>query len=187
MNFSRDAHLRRPYVAPLVALVLSVTLVAGTNAASAAPATAAPTTASAKQTTAMVDRVALAATAPQAGVATALLPAVLANLRLGKQLAANRRGWIGAKWLALRELWMRESGWRHWAQNPYSSAYGIPQFLDATWATVGIRKTSDPKLQIIAGMRYIAMRYGGPVRALRFHDRHHWYINPVPDQVLFLS
>jgi hypothetical protein len=101
-------------------------------------------------------------------------PRVEANLALGHRLA-TRRGWGPLRWAALRKLWMRESGWRHWAQSPYSSAYGIPQFLDSTWASTGIEKTSDPRLQIIAGMRYITARYGGPIRAWRFWQAHHWY------------
>lgn len=106
--------------------------------------------------------------------AVALDPRVEANLALGKELATER-GWGPRKWAALRELWMHESGWKHWAQNPYSSAYGIPQFLDSTWASTGIKKTSDPRLQIIAGMRYITARYGGPIRAYQFWQEHNWY------------
>jgi SLT domain-containing protein len=51
------------------------------------------------------------------------------------------------------------------------------QFLNSTWASTGIGKTSDPRLQAIAGGRYIASRYGSPVGAWNFWQGHHWYDN----------
>jgi len=95
-------------------------------------------------------------------------------LALGQRIAASH-GWAGAQWSALFRLWMNESGWNPNAQNPTSTAYGIPQFLNSTWAGTGIAKTSDPGRQIEAGSRYIASRYGSPVNALRFWMAHHWY------------
>lgn len=96
------------------------------------------------------------------------------NVALGRQLAAQR-GWSGNQWNALYTLGMRESGWRNTAQNPTSTAYGIGQFLDKTWGTVGGRKTSDPRLQIEYMLRYIAQRYGNPANAMNFWNRNHWY------------
>lgn len=95
---------------------------------------------------------------------------------IGRELAAAR-GWTGAEWYALEDLWTRESGWNPHAQNPTSTAYGIAQFLDSTWAGYGIAKTSDARLQIKAGLRYIAARYGTPSNALAFWLRQspHWY------------
>ncbi|WJN63463.1 hypothetical protein [Streptomyces phage phiScoe56] len=95
---------------------------------------------------------------------------------IGRELAAER-GWTGAEWTALEDLWTRESGWNPDAQNPTSTAYGIAQFLDSTWAGYGIAKTSDARLQIKAGLRYIAARYGTPSNALGFWLRQspHWY------------
>ncbi|AKY03808.1 hypothetical protein AVT29_gp53 [Streptomyces phage Amela] len=96
--------------------------------------------------------------------------------QIGKALAAER-GWTGAEWEALEELWTNESDWNPDAQNPTSTAYGIAQFLDSTWAGYGIAKTSDPERQIVAGLRYIEARYGTPSKALAFwHGRYpHWY------------
>lgn len=51
-----------------------------------------------------------------------------ANMRLGRQMML--RLWGEDQWNALRELWMRESGWRHTAENPSSGAFGIPQCVD---------------------------------------------------------
>src|SRR5690606_7208075 len=51
-----------------------------------------------------------------------------ANRALGRAML-EPRGWSG-HWDALNNLWTRESGWNHLAQNPTSTAFGIPQFLD---------------------------------------------------------
>jgi hypothetical protein len=75
----------------------------------------------------------------------------------------------------LNQLWQRESGWNPNAQNPSSTAYGIPQFLNSTWASTGIAKTSDPYRQIDAGLIYIKNRYGSPCGAWDFWRAHNWY------------
>jgi hypothetical protein len=96
---------------------------------------------------------------------------------LGQRLAAQLYGWIGAQWNALFQLWNNESGWNPNAQNPTSTAYGIAQFLNSTWATVGATKTSDPGGQIVAGLRYIRQAYGSPGNAwAKWQSRSpHWY------------
>lgn len=96
------------------------------------------------------------------------------TVEIARRMAAQR-GWTGAQWNALSELVSRESSWNPTAQNPTSSAYGLFQFLDSTWASVGGRKTSDPGQQLLYGLRYIAQRYGTPLSALGFHDAHNWY------------
>lgn len=111
------------------------------------------------------------------------LPAdIKSNIELGK-FAAEQAGWTGAEWEALKTLWHNESGWDNNAQNPTSTAYGIAQFLDSTWASFG-PKTSDPKKQIEYGIQYIKSRpdYGGPgngtpARALAMWQSRspHWY------------
>jgi hypothetical protein len=84
-------------------------------------------------------------------------------------------GWSNSEAAALIELWQRESGWNPAAQNPTSTAFGIAQFLDSTWAGVGAKKSSDPSAQIDAGLRYIKQRYGSPTAAMAFWRRNHWY------------
>ena len=76
---------------------------------------------------------------------------------------------------ALNKLWGRESGWNPAAQNPTSTAYGIPQFLNSTWAGTGIAKTSDPYRQIQAGLIYIENRYGSPTAAWSHSQDVGWY------------
>lgn len=98
-----------------------------------------------------------------------------ANQAMAKILAAPY-GWsTGAQWTALNSIVMSESGWNNTAQNPSSTAYGIFQFLDTTWATVGSTKTSNPASQIYAGLAYIKARYGNPVNAWNFHLSNGWY------------
>jgi len=97
------------------------------------------------------------------------------NQAIAQKLAAAY-GWSsGQQWDALVALWNRESGWNNTAQNPTSTAYGIAQFLDTTWATVGATKTSNPTLQIVAGLAYIKMRYGNPVAAWNHEEQIGWY------------
>lgn len=85
-------------------------------------------------------------------------------------------GWDkGAEWEALNQLIGHESSWNPNAQNPSSTAYGLFQFLDSTWAGVGGSKTSDPYQQAIYGGRYIKQRYGSPSAAWAF-----WQ-NPQPN------
>jgi hypothetical protein len=97
------------------------------------------------------------------------------NRSIVHQVFAQLFGWTGAQLAAADQLIMHESGYRNTAQNPTSTAYGMFQFLNSTWASTGIGKTSDPRLQAIAGGRYIAGRYGSPAGAWAFWQRHHWY------------
>lgn len=99
------------------------------------------------------------------------------NRRLGHQMAAQR-GWRGSQWRCLRVLWHGESGWRTRADNPTSSAYGIPQSLPGRkMASAGRDWRTNPHTQIRWGLRYIARRYGGPCKALAFWRAQspHWY------------
>jgi hypothetical protein len=85
-------------------------------------------------------------------------------------------GWgSGAQWQDLVNVINRESGFNNTAQNPTSTAYGIFQFLDSTWATVGARKTSSAQGQAIAGMKYIKQRYGSPAGAWAHEQKFGWY------------
>lgn len=88
--------------------------------------------------------------------------------------AAHQWGW-DEHWPSLRALVQQESSFNNLAQNPTSTAYGLFQFLDSTWAGVGGHKTSDPWLQTKYGLRYIKDRYGNPTAAWNFHKNHNWY------------
>jgi hypothetical protein len=99
------------------------------------------------------------------------------NKAIGAVLATPY-GWAPgtSNWTSLVKLWDGESGWNNTAQNPGSSAYGIAQFLDSTWAEFG-PKTSSPSLQIIYGLKYIKQRYGSPDAAYQawLSRSPHWY------------
>jgi SLT domain-containing protein len=76
---------------------------------------------------------------------------------------------------ALLELTSRESSWNPSAQNPKSTAYGLFQFLNGTWAGTGYQKSNDPMIQAKAGLQYIKNRYGTVQKALAFWDKNGWY------------
>lgn len=61
----------------------------------------------------------------------------------------------------LEILWTHESKWDPRANNPKSSAYGIPQLLKL--------KEHDPYKQIDLGLKYIEHRYKTPCKALAYH------------------
>ncbi len=63
----------------------------------------------------------------------------------------------------LELLWDKESKWNPRADNPKSTAYGIPQLLKLT--------AKDPYIQIDLGLKYIKARHLTPCKALDFHKR----------------
>jgi hypothetical protein len=72
------------------------------------------------------------------------------------------------EWKSLYKLWDRESRWDYTADNPRSSAYGIPQMLKMPEDTPMVT-------QIELGLKYIKHRYGSPSKALAFHNSNGWY------------
>jgi hypothetical protein len=97
------------------------------------------------------------------------------NRALGYQLLLDF-GFAEEQWRYLDALWQRESGWNHLADNPTSSAYGIPQSLPGTkMAVVGPDWRTNPDTQIRWGLAYIAARYGTPEKAWAHSERVGWY------------
>ena len=92
-----------------------------------------------------------------------------------QEYALSKLGGDASQFSCLESLWGKESGWNPNAQNPTSSAYGIAQFLDSTWAGTGIAKTSDGYRQIDAGLIYINNRYGSPCGAWSHSQANNWY------------
>lgn len=109
------------------------------------------------------------------------------NEQIMQQVFATMFGWTGPEWNAAYQLEMMEAGFNNLAQNPTSTAFGMGQFLDGTWASYGIPKTADPTLQSIAMGRYIAARYHDPIGALAHEHAFHWYANGGPTSNPFIG
>ena len=76
----------------------------------------------------------------------------------------------------LDSLYMSESGWNIHADNPSSSAYGIPQALPGSkMASAGTDWETNAATQIKWGLEYIKSSYGTPCGAWSFKQGHNWY------------
>jgi len=91
----------------------------------------------------------------------------LENPKKYAQNAMKAYNWNQTQFVCLSQLWGKESGWNHKADNPHSSAFGIAQMLK--------EKSKHPKMQIDNGLRYIKHRYEQPCTAWKFWQRHRWY------------
>ncbi len=94
---------------------------------------------------------------------------------LAKIMVADR-GWSSEQFTCLDKLWTKESNWRWNANNPSSSAYGIPQALPGSkMASAGSDWKTNPATQIEWGLGYIEGRYGTPCSAWSHSSSHNWY------------
>ena len=94
---------------------------------------------------------------------------------VGRIMAAER-GWGASQFSCLNLLWNRESQWKYNANNPTSSAYGIPQALPGNkMASAGADWATNPVTQIKWGLDYIADRYGTPCGAWGHSESVGWY------------
>lgn len=88
----------------------------------------------------------------------------------------TEKGWSSAEYDCLVSLWNRESGWNHYANNPSSGAYGIPQSLPGNkMASFGADWQTNYETQINWGLDYIAKRYGAPCGAWAHSEQTNWY------------
>lgn len=69
---------------------------------------------------------------------------------------------------ALMKLWGKESAWNPTAQNPNSTAFGIPQLLN-------LDPSTPAPLQIERGLAYIQHRYDKPSIAWSHWRSNGWY------------
>ena len=76
--------------------------------------------------------------------------------------------WGHSEYRALLKLWGKESAWDHTADNPKSSAFGIPQLLK-------MKPTTPAPEQIARGLAYIKHRYDKPSIAWAHWRKHKWY------------
>ncbi len=76
----------------------------------------------------------------------------------------------------LDSLYTKESGWNVHADNPSSSAYGIPQALPGSkMSSAGSDWADSPATQIEWGLGYIKDRYGSPCAAWGHSVSNDWY------------
>lgn len=83
-------------------------------------------------------------------------------------------GFASDQFGCLDALWVSESDWEVDADNPTSSAYGIPQALTETHDLPADYMT-DAETQIRWGLGYIADSYGSPCSAWEFKQANNWY------------
>ena len=81
-----------------------------------------------------------------------------------------------AEFGCLDNIWSQESGWNIHADNPSSSAYGIPQALPGSkMSSAGPDWANNAQTQIRWGLGYIRDRYGSACDAWGFKSGHGWY------------
>jgi murein DD-endopeptidase MepM/ murein hydrolase activator NlpD len=102
--------------------------------------------------------------------------AALRNPQGIARILVQERGWSSSQFSCLRSLWQRESAWNPRADNPTSSAYGIPQALPGSkMASAGPDWRTNPVTQIHWGLGYIENRFGTPCGAWAHSESHGWY------------
>jgi hypothetical protein len=85
-------------------------------------------------------------------------------------------GWDSSQFSCLDALWVSESDWNTYAENPTSGAYGIPQSLPPEkMASAGADWRTNPATQISWGLNYIRLSYGTPCSAWSFKQANNWY------------
>ena len=85
-------------------------------------------------------------------------------------------GFSNAEFGCLDALWVSESDWDHTADNPTSSAYGIPQALTGgTHDNLPADYMTNPVSQIRWGLWYIRESYSSICAAWDFKRANNWY------------
>ena len=103
-------------------------------------------------------------------------PGTKSPKEIARQIAANTYGWGDAQFACYDNIIMRESLWDQYADNPNSSAYGIPQALPGDkMASAGADWQTNPATQIAWGLGYISGRYGTPCGAWDHSESVGWY------------
>lgn len=91
-------------------------------------------------------------------------------------LVIGSYGWSEDDFVALVNLWNKESGWDVYCYNSYSGATGIPQALPGNkMASEGADWATNGETQIRWGLKYIQGRYGSPSGAWGHFLSHNWY------------
>lgn len=75
----------------------------------------------------------------------------------------------------LDKLLTRESHWNPKAKNPKSTASGIGQMLNSTYAGLGMKKQKAGISQLMATLAYISRRHVNPCNAWKHFQNKGWY------------
>lgn len=103
-------------------------------------------------------------------------PAVTEPREIARQIMVNKYSWGAEEFACYNSIIMRESKWIVSADNPHSSAFGIPQALPGSkMASFGSDWRTNPATQIRWGLDYVESRYGTPCQAWSFKRGHGWY------------
>jgi hypothetical protein len=85
-------------------------------------------------------------------------------------------GLASSEFSCVDNIWSQESGWNVHADNPNSSAYGIPQALPGSkMSSAGPDWQNSAETQIRWGLGYIRDRYGSACAAWSYKQAHGWY------------
>lgn len=92
------------------------------------------------------------------------------------QMMQNWYGWGSDEFACYDRIITQESRWQVTADNPHSSAYGIPQALPGKkMAAYGADWRTNPATQLAWGLNYVKTRYGTPCQAWSYKRAHGWY------------
>lgn len=95
---------------------------------------------------------------------------------IARQMMLSQYNWGAAEFACYDRIITQESNWLWYADNPTSSAYGIPQALPGSkMASAGADWRTNPATQIKWGLGYVKDRYGTPCAAWSFKQGHGWY------------
>ncbi|MGB7961625.1 MAG: lytic transglycosylase domain-containing protein [Propionicimonas sp.] len=103
-------------------------------------------------------------------------PAITDPREIARSMMLNKYDWGDDQFSCYDHIIMRESRWILTADNPTSSAYGIPQALPGSkMASAGADWRTNAATQIRWGLGYVQQRYGTPCSAWSFKASHGWY------------
>lgn len=95
---------------------------------------------------------------------------------IARQMMENKYNWGADQFTCYDNIIVRESNWIVTADNPHSSAYGIPQALPGKkMASFGADWRTNAATQIAWGLWYVKDRYGTACNAWSFKQAHGWY------------
>ena len=110
---------------------------------------------------------------PQVTPTPTVLSKKESNILLASNIASEK-GLTDTEWDCWYDLIDRESKWNHEAVNPTSGAFGLAQALPKEkMSTHG--DITDPSVQILWMLDYVAKRYGTFCYALRFQINNNYY------------